>query len=189
MPEQVEQVLGDAPKDPGSIRFYGLYWRRDKVNFADAKLLGQPGGWVGKGKVAGAEVDRQMNFWRQKGVYILYSGDLQPVYAGQVGLARANAGGGRVLGERIGQHATGVYRNGWTLFSWFGFLSTAKINLRNAGEAARLQPEWTFEAQGDQSLNNLLASFEAVLIEGFAPRFNARGGDLGKAVFVNQFEG
>lgn len=178
------------PREAGFIKFYGLYWKKSAVVWQDKKLLGQPQGWMGKGNIA-KNFDRstvQMNFWNQKGVYILYDDNLHPVYAGQAGLTRKNAAGGQCVGDRLWAHSRGVYRNGWSLFSWFGFLSMQKINLKEADDSTRMEPSWQFNAQSDSELNQLLASFEAILIEGFAPRFNARGGDLGKAVLVDQYE-
>lgn len=196
MTTEVEEVDDSAldretpTKDSGFIRFYGLYWRKAAVEWPSQKLLGQPKGWMGKGKTA-KNFDRsavQMNFWGQKGVYILYDDSLQPVYAGQAGLTRKNSDGGQSIGARLNAHSHGIYRNGWSLFSWFGFLETKRLELKKASEEDRMSPAWNFSAQLDSELNQLLASFEAILIEGFAPRFNARGGDLGSAVLVDQFE-
>ena len=182
-----EEPAGDS----GFIKFYALYWRKDQIDWNARQLLGQPRGWMGKGKVA-SNYDRrnlQMNFWGQKGVYVLYDDALHPVYAGQAGLTRKDSAGGQAIGDRLNMHRQGVYRNGWSLFSWFGFMEIEKFNLKTEkDENRRLSPDWQFKAQGDSNLNLLLASFEAILIEGFAPRFNARGGDLKKAVLVNQFE-
>ena len=182
----------EAPAgDSGFIKFYGLYWRKDLIDWNARQLLGQPRGWMGKGKVASSYDRRnlQMNFWGQKGVYVLYDDALHPVYAGQAGLTRKDSAGGQAIGDRLNMHRQGVYRNGWSLFSWFGFLEVDKFNLKTEkDDARRLMPKWQFNPQGESNLNLLLASFEAILIEGFAPRFNARGGDLKKAVLVNQFE-
>lgn len=188
-----EQVLTrEVPAgDAGFIKFYGLYWRKDLIGWREHQLLGQPAGWLGKGRIA-AGFNRQtvqMNFWGQKGVYVLYDDALHPVYAGQAGLTRRDSAGGLAIGDRLNMHRQGVYRNGWSLFSWFGFMEVEKFNLKSEkDEAKRLKPCWQFMPQGGSDLNLLLASFEAILIEGFAPRFNARGGDLKKAVLVNQFE-
>lgn len=169
------------PKEAGFIKFYGLYWDKSVVGWLDGELLGQPPGWMGKGKPP-KDFDRktvQMNFWNQQGVYILYDANLQPVYAGQAGLSKkGNAEGGQNIGNRLLTHSRGIYRNGWSLFSWFGFLETSKISLKSASDDSRLKPKWTFPDPGNSELNLLLASFEAVLIEGFSPRFNSRGGDL-----------
>ncbi len=191
--EDADEVLArDVPVgDAGFIKFYGLYWRKDLIDWSSKQILGQPKGWVGKGRIA-ASFDRQklqMNFWGQKGVYVLYDDALRPVYAGQAGLTRKDSAGGQAIGDRLNMHRQGVYRNGWSLFSWFGFLETKKLNLKTVKkEEERLSPEWKFSPQKNSELNLLLASFEAILIEGFAPRFNARGGDLRTAVLVNQYE-
>ncbi|TCP58533.1 hypothetical protein EV663_1229 [Rhodovulum bhavnagarense] len=191
--ENTEEALArDVPVgDAGFIKFYGLYWRKDLVDWSSKHILGQPKGWLGKGRIA-ANFDRQklqMNFWGQKGVYVLYDDALHPVYAGQAGLTRKDSAGGQAIGDRLNMHRQGVYRNGWSLFSWFGFLETEKLNLKKVKEdEKRLSPKWEFKPQEQSELNLLLASFEAILIEGFAPRFNARGGDLKTAVLVNQYE-
>ncbi len=181
----------EAPAhESGFIKFYGLYWRKDQIDWSKRQLLGQPRGWMNQGKLA-ANFDRrnlQMNFWNQKGVYVLYDQGLHPVYAGQAGLTRKDSKFGQAIGDRLNMHRQGVYRNGWSLFSWFGFMEVDKFDLRKENnEKLRLSPEWNFSQQ-QSDLNLLLASFEAILIEGFAPRFNARGGDLKRAVLVNQFE-
>lgn len=178
--------------EAGFIKFYGLFWRKDLVEWQSQHLLGQPNGWQG-GRVA-ADFDRknlQMNFWSQKGVYILYDQHLHPVYAGQAGLTRKNATQGNSsqgIGERLNRHRREVFKNAWSFFSWFGFLDVKKVKLRNASDKDRLQPDWCFTPQSQSELNDLLASFEAILIEGFSPRFNARGGDLKKANLVDQFD-
>lgn len=66
-----------------------------------------------------------------------------------------------------------------------------KGKLKNADEDLRRNPDWDFPQQAANSeieLNLLLDSFEAVLIEAFTPRFNARGGNLKDAVYVDQLE-
>lgn len=130
----------------------------------------------------------QVNFWKQKGVYILYDDNIHPVYAGQAG--KSNAGDGEYIGGRLRAHSRGIYRNGWSLFSWFGFGSANRIPLRGSvPDKERLEIEYNFEqAETASELKELLASFEAILIEGFTPRFNARGGDLGSAVLVDQYD-
>lgn len=119
-----------APVSAGFMKFYGLYWKKDSI-YADEKLLpGLPRGWTGQGKFK-ADFDRDsmwVNFWDQKGVYVLYDDQLVPVYTGQAGLIRKSKGkaegadGGRCLGGRLKDHKDGKYRNGWRFFSWFGFL-------------------------------------------------------------------
>jgi hypothetical protein len=186
----------DEPlKDSGFVKFYGLYWKKDNVDWIKkGELLGQPEGWLGRGNIAkGFDYYKvQMNFWNQKGVYILYDDNLHVVYAGQAGLERKSKkkpSSGKSIGDRLLYHKEGVYRNAWSLFSWFGFLDTTRPpDLRNSSDEERLQPHMFFTSSPNSELNQLLASFEAILIEGFAPRFNARGGDLGKAIWVDQYE-
>ena len=176
------------------IKFYGLFWRKDAVDWDRRVLLGQPQGWLGKGnKRNNIDIESiQMNFYQQKGVYILYNDALQPVYAGQAGLARRNSTGGQAIGDRLATHSRGVYRNGWSLFSWLGLLDTERSFLTRMTDEQRLNPSWVMPAgppsAPDAALNTLLASFEAILIEGFTPRFNTRGGNLPHAVIVDQYE-
>lgn len=176
------------------IKFYGLFWHKNAVDWDRRLLLGQPQGWLGKGnKRCKLDLESiQMNFYDQKGVYILYSAPLQPVYAGQAGISRRNTTGGKVIGDRLAAHSRGIYRNGWSLFSWFGFLETERSPLTRMSAEQRLNPTWimpaTLPSTPDAALNALLASFEAILIEGLTPRFNARGGDLPHAVLVDQYD-
>jgi len=202
-----------VPSSGGFMKFYGLYWKKEFI-FSDSEhriLAGLPVGWTGKGNVA-RNFDRSamwMNFWDQKGVYVLYDRDLVPVYSGQAGLVRKSKGtgdGGRTLGERLRDHKVGKYRNGWEFFSWFGFLNAVnekdirKVIRQDDEKSVEIKrsPEWKFEAiksggadGGSRSieLNLLLDSFEAILIEAFTPKFNSRGGNLNGATYVNQLEG
>lgn len=193
-----------APVSAGFMKFYGLYWSKEFIlEERDTEILaGLPQGWIGKGKIA-KNFDRSamwVNFWDQRGVYVLYDRDLTPVYTGQAGLVRAKgkvSDSGRVLGQRLRDHKHGKYRNGWEFFSWFGFLSTPieseiKDVIRKDDEEAvglKRNPRWEFrQPSGDTELNLLLDSFEAILIEAFTPRFNSRGGNLNGATYVNQLE-
>ena len=194
----------DSGSGGGFVKFYGLYWKREFVYCEHSIMPGVPAGWVGSGRRS-KDFDSSkvwINFWGQKGVYVLYDRDLVPVYAGQAGLSRKRRKSaavnheGRCLGARLNDHIQGKYRNAWVFFSWFGFLQSAtektlKGKLKNAPEENRRDPEWQFPQQatsGEVELNLLLDSFEAVLIEAFTPRFNARGGNLKDAVYVDQLE-
>ena len=193
-----ESAEARQPSDAGFMRFYGLYWDRQYIftNRDHQVLPGVPTGWTGKGRIA-RDADRDamwMNFWDQKGVYVLYDRDLDPVYSGQAGLKRG--GDGRCLGERLREHIEGKYRNGWSFFSWFGFLECAskqhlEKRLRDSPLELRRDPGWYFnppKLDGERPLNLILDSFEAILIEAFVPRFNSRGGNLKGATYVDQFE-
>jgi hypothetical protein len=188
-----------SPTSGGFMKFYGLYWQKKFIFSKDEILPGLPEGWTGRGT---RNVDRDtlwMNFWSQKGVYVLYDNDLVPVYTGQAGLTRGGkgSGNGRTLGQRLREHAYGKYRNGWEYFSWFGFLDcvqekSLKGKIKTASFEKRRHVEWEFKPtinEGSEGeLNDLLDSFEAILIEAFIPRFNSRGGNLKDAVYVDQFE-
>lgn len=188
-----------SPTSGGFMKFYGLYWKKRFIFSKDEILPGLPERWTGRGT---RNVDRDtlwMNFWGQKGVYVLYDNDLVPVYTGQAGLTRGakSSGAGRTLGQRLRDHAHGKYRNGWEFFSWFGFLdcvqeSSLRGKIKSASFEQRCNVEWAFNpriSEGNEGeLNDLLDSFEAILIEAFIPRFNSRGGNLKDAVYVDQFE-
>lgn len=188
------------PVSGGFMKFYGLYWKKEYVYVGKKLLPGLPTGWIGGGRFK-SDFDKNkfwINFWDQKGVYILYDDQLSPVYAGQAGLTRkgrnANESGG-TLGTRLSNHIEGKYRNGWSHFSWFGFLDSEDVKslrkkMKNSELEKRNNPKWDFleSSTSERTLNLLLDSFEAILIEAFTPRFNARGGNLKDAVYVNQFE-
>lgn len=201
------------PTSGGFLKFYGLYWDRifwdrrpdtwiEQVERGweeRALLPGVPSGWTGRGTKGLDQNTIWLNFWHQKGVYVLYDEGLVPVYTGQAGLQKGdkNEFGGRTLGDRLREHAHGKYRNGWRYFSWFGFLSFKneahlRGKLKSTERNERLTAEFEFQNGQNKSeveLNLLLDSFEAILIEAFAPRFNSRGGNLKGATYVDQFEG
>lgn len=188
-----------SPTSGGFMKFYGLYWHKKYIFTKDEILPGLPEGWTGRGT---RNVDRDtlwMNFWNQKGVYVLYDSDLVPVYTGQAGLMRGakSSGNGRTLGQRLRDHAHGKYRNGWEYFSWFGFLDCVqekelKGKIKTASVEQRRDVDWVFNPRISEGmeggLNDLLDSFEAILIEAFIPRFNSRGGNFKGAAYVDQFE-
>lgn len=195
----VEFSESDAPSSGGFIKFYGLYWKREFIFTKDGVLPGLPLGWVGKGTRSVDPDTLWMNFWDQKGVYVLYDDNLVPVYAGQAGTVRKGKNNytGRTLGQRLRDHCRGKYRNGWKYFSWFGFLACTtekelKGNLKSADLEQRKDIPWKNDSifkKNENNLNGVLDSFEAILIEAFIPRFNSRGGNLKHTVYVDQFEG
>ncbi|MEJ8573945.1 hypothetical protein [Microbaculum marinum] len=191
MSDSVTKEDADHAFDGGFIRFYGFYWDRKYVNWERKQMLAIPVGRTGQGKTANniKNTWNCMNFWAQRGVYILYDENLYPVYAGQSGVERKNTVERGSIGDRINAHSTGKYRNGWQFFSWFGFMDCRMPNMRKANPEERLFPNWEEVKLSNVNLNELLSSFEAIVIEGFIPRFNARGGDLKKAVRCEQHEG
>lgn len=198
---------GVARQSAGFIQYYGTFWkksffidqssefrknkRRERFN-VDNIMLGICRGRTGQGNRDKSSMDQAFNFYKQKGIYVLYSNSLEPVYAGQAGRTKKKNNeedAASSIGSRIDQHVQSKYKNAWEYFSWFGFLtdkdsSTAK----DLTIDKRLKIDWRFN-EGSANLKNGLSSLEAIIIEAISPRFNARGGDLQGAYFVDQFEG
>ena len=191
-----ENNAEDAQIQSGIIQFYGLYWKKKyfKAQSEQNQLLGIPFRKTGRGKYSpnAPRSDGCLNFWEQKGVYILYNSDLIPVYAGQAGGVRNydknKPSGLNGIGRRLRDHANGKYKHGWKYFSWFGFLDTKIKETRNTNSNDRMNVEWIEGNEKKFDLNSLLNSMEAIVIEGFIPRFNARGGDLKGAHVCSQYE-
>ncbi|WP_375565612.1 hypothetical protein [Oceaniradius stylonematis] len=185
--EENKQISG------GFIRYYGLYWDRNFVFWNENQMLAVPIGKTGQGKRPKNAADNWncINFWGQKGVYILYDAEMYPIYAGQVGIERKNTKVGNDIGGRLTAHRYGKYRNAWRFFSWFGFLEREleRKSVRSIDVDRQIRPKWIEVKDHKSDLNSLLASFEAIIIEGFIPRLNARGGDMKDAVRCDQYEG
>lgn len=93
------------------IKCFGLFWRRDEVDWNPGKgnkdafrLLGRRG--------KNQPTLRVADFRFQQGIYILY-GNHGPYY---VGLTREQG-----LGKRLKDHLTDKHAERWDRFSWFGF--------------------------------------------------------------------
>ena len=90
------------------IKSFGLFWRRDEVEWNPGKgrpfrLLGHQGE-----NLPGV---RLSNFREQKGIYILYGNH----GAAYVGLTE------NALGIRLKEHLSDGHAHEWDRFSWFGF--------------------------------------------------------------------
>jgi hypothetical protein len=188
--------INESELKGGIIRFFGLYWRKDLFLYGMDKqqLVGSPSGLIGKGRHGKDADDSQayLNFWMQKGVYILYDANLVPVYCGQAGTERnyneRKNSGENGIGQRLKSHATGIYRNGWSFFSWYGFLNTDLKPLRTLSRENRISPAWSVPDPAKLNMNSILNSMEGIVISGFIPRFNNRGGDLRDATECRQYE-
>ncbi len=93
------------------IHAYGLFWRRDEVEWEPGKgnagvfrLLGHHGKIKPKLRV--------VDFRDQVGLYVLYN----PYGPHYVGLTRAQG-----LGKRLRDHHLDARKGDWDRFSWFGF--------------------------------------------------------------------
>jgi len=104
---------------------------------------------------------------QQKGVYMLHDGS-KVVYVGRTT--------DQPLGVRLRQHTVDRLNGRWDRFSWFGIFC-----VREDGSLSDAPPD-TF------SVENLIATMEALLIEGLEPPQNRRRGDDFSAVEFLQVE-
>jgi len=102
-----------------------------------------------------------VNFCKQKGVYLLHDGS-KVVYVGRTTE--------QTLGVRLLQHTWDRLNGRWDRFSWFGIFC-----VQEDGGLSDAPPD-TFNVE------NLIASMEALLIEGLEPPQNRRRGDDFSAV-------
>lgn len=104
-----------------------------------------------------------VNFSNQKGVYILYDGH-RIVYVGRTT--------DNTIGKRLKDHTTDRLRSRWDRFSWFGVCPVDQEN-----------PE-----SGQYSLDTLINTMEAILIEGMEPPLNRQRGKEFNAIEFYQVE-
>src|SRR5439155_10147535 len=91
----------------GIIKAFGMFWRRDKVDWAiKPTLRGQ--------QQEGAD---SVNFADQIGVYLLHDGR-EVVYVGRTAEKR--------LGTRLSEHTRDRLNGRWDRFSWFGLLEVTE---------------------------------------------------------------
>lgn len=102
-----------------------------------------------------------VDFSEQRGVYLLHD-RREVIYVG-----RATD---QAMGKRLRQHTTDRLGGRWDRFSWFGVLTVT--------------PEGTLASGSSETYNieNLIATLEALLIEGLEPRQNRKRGDGFSAV-------
>jgi hypothetical protein len=97
-----------------------------------------------------------VDFSGEKGVYLLYD-RRDVVYVG-----RATK---QTLGERLKRHTVDRLNGRWDRFSWFGVYPVSEDGSLLSG------------ATDTFSLENLIGTMEALLIEGLEPPQNRKGGD------------
>lgn len=134
-------------EDNGFLNAFGMFWRRDEVD------------WEQRGQsLLGAQLKaaQGINFAEQVGVYILYSGD-RVIYVGRITEPR--------LGSRLWDHTRDRLTGRWDRFSWFG--------VRTVADDGTLGPV----PSGNFAIEMLVATMEALLIEGLEPPQNRRRGD------------
>jgi len=103
LPKETEPEESDEEKQYGIVTSFGMFWRRDFVQWSrQPKLLGV--------QQLGA---KPVDFCNQFGIYLLYDGR-EVIYVG-----RAVE---RPMGRRLYEHGADRLSTRWDRFSWFGLL-------------------------------------------------------------------
>ncbi len=134
--------------DETLIRAFGMYWERSSV------------AWKNNPNIYGRQQNGAdlVNFSDQRGIYLLHD-ERSVVYVGRV-IDQA-------MGNRLLQHTTDRLRGRWIRFSWFG--------LRKVMPNGKLADDDSTDIQTSQK--KLIATLEAILIEGLEPPQNRKRGD------------
>lgn len=141
------------------IQNYGLFWRRDAVDWK------RSGSLLGRGVRAKRKGD--VDFREQRGIYALYDDTFRLVYVGQAGR------GQRRLFRRLRSHTITDMAERWSRFSWFGIVPVDE-------EAKALRVDWP-EEQSTKT-GSILDHLEAILITAAEPVLNKKGGIFGEGV-------
>jgi hypothetical protein len=177
-----DSLKNETDKTPFVRVDRGYYWLKEKLDqglpakLAQQAVLQEAGlinafgmywsrnaiAWKSKPKILGRQQQNSsaVDFTQQTGVYLLYDGR-QVIYVG-----RAIE---QPLGVRLQQHTVDRLNGRWDRFSWFGIYPVA-----DNGEL-EIDKEQTFDAP------MLIATMEALLIEGLEPPQNRKGGDRFRA--------
>ena len=143
----------EASEITGVVNAFGMFWDRSKVF------------WEAEPRILGQQQmgSRSVNFCAQKGVYLLH--DSQGViYVGRIT--------DQNLGRRLYQHTVDRLTGRWSRFSWFGVYPVEQDgSLRTAADFSSVD------------INIVIATMEAVLIEGLEPRQNRKRGEFQRAEF------
>lgn len=139
-------------REMGLINAFGMYWNRASVRWK-----------TNMPSLYGVQQfgSTPVNFTAQAGVYLLYDGRTV-VYVGKVTEPR--------MGLRLFEHTRDRLSGRWDRFSWFGVRA-----VRDSGELSPLPP-------AEIAVATLIATMEALLIEGLEPPQNRRQGDGFNAV-------
>lgn len=147
-----------ADDDTGLINALGMYWSRLNVLWTSVSPQ-----LLGQQQPGSTPVD----FCNQRGVYLLHD-RRSVVYVG-----RATD---QPLGVRLRQHIADRLNGRWDRFSWFGTYSVDE-------SGALIAP-----TIGTVNLDVLIATMEALLIEGLEPPQNRKRGDDFRAIEYLQLE-
>lgn len=143
----------------GVVNAFGMFWERSKIFWGS-----QQPSLLGQQQYGSKPVD----FATQKGVYLLH--DAQGVlYVGRVT--------DQNLAKRLSQHTSDRLAGRWTRFSWFGVFPVEQDGaLKTSTDFSKV------------NIDIVIATMEAVLIEGLEPRQNRKRGDDFQAVEYLQIE-
>jgi hypothetical protein len=148
----------EEAESTGLINAFGMYWNRDNVFWSSYKPH-----ILGKQQQGSINVD----FYDQNGVYLLHD----PRTVVYVGRTREQP-----LGLRLRQHTVDRLNGRWNRFTCFGVYPVTESGELN-------------KAAGSQyTLEMLIATMEALLIEGLEPPQNRKRGDDFRAVEFLQVE-
>ena len=119
--------------------------------------------WVMKPKLLGRQQEGadSVDFAGQHGVYLLHDGR-EVIYVGRTTETR--------LAARLSEHTRDRFNGRWDRFSWFGLLTVSQEGKLSKSPAKPITEE------------EVIITFEALLIEGLEPRQNRKRGDAFRAV-------
>lgn len=150
---QESSAQSDRDLKYATFASYGLYWKRDCVNWHKSHLWGREK----------ATSTMRVDFSEQVGVYLLHSHG-RIMYVGQTNESRKREGA-KGLFERLNYHRRDNRKmHRWDAFSWFGFRE-----LNASGKLVRKQIP-SCEAR------ELIDILEAVLIQVILPPLNNQDG-------------
>jgi hypothetical protein len=155
---QEELIDTESSETTGVVNAFGMFWDRSKVL------------WEAQPRILGQQQagSTEVNFCEEKGVYLLHDSQ-GVVYVGRVS--------DQNLGRRLYQHTVDRLTGRLTRFSWFGVYPVEQNGmLKTTVDFSRVD------------INVVIATMEAVLIEGLEPRQNRKRGDDFQAVEFLQFE-
>lgn len=146
-----EAAADEAAETGGIIKAFGMFWRRERIDWATKPLL------LGQ-QQEGAD---PVNFAEQYGVYLLHDGR-EVVYVGRMTEKR--------LATRLSEHTRDRLNGRWDRFSWFGLLPVTREGKLGNADLSSI------------SLEDVIVTLEALLVEGLEPRQNRKRGDAFRAV-------
>jgi hypothetical protein len=151
------EISGAVENDDETlVQAFGMYWERSHI------------AWRNNPKLFGIQQTGALpvNFSEQRGIYLLHDGS-SVVYVGRVI--------DQSMGNRLFQHNSDRLRGRWNRFSWFGLrkvLPNGTLVDTDSGDIATTQKK-------------LIATLEAILIEGLEPPQNRkRGDDIGAIEYL-----